>query len=65
MLLMMFDRDIEYVREKMRERERERDVCFWIQSRKRKSNSERCLLGPSYQCYEISILFVHLCHLQH
>ena len=34
MLLMMFDRDIEYVREKMRERER--DVCFWIQSRKRK-----------------------------
>ena len=25
MLLMMFDRDIEYVREKMRERER--DVC--------------------------------------
>ena len=25
MLLMMFDRDIEYVREKMRERERERE----------------------------------------
>ena len=29
MLLMMFDRDIEYVREKMREREREREMCVF------------------------------------